>query len=284
MVQFALTFKLKHMKLLRYIVVVVSLQVLLHSCETDNLLDANKKQVYVDSSKMANVKFIQNFAGNTPQLPTAPNSTTGPQLFIYANGQKVNGTALGYAGFYPSTTVYSLINAGSNIKFDLVMARLNLAVVPNAPAPIAGDTLLSFNQTLEAGKFYSFMIGDSVPSLRVAVKEDIIGVPDFQNYRIRLANWLMNPTDTISVYSRRQASEIIQNITHKQISDWIQLPLPIISDTLELRRKGSTTTYATVGGTAPTFSPIGERYYTIIARGKTGVTGKTPSAGIVTNR
>jgi hypothetical protein len=118
----------------------------------------------------------------------------------------------------------------------------------------------------------------------VNVKEDIISNPEYQTYKVRLANWLMNPTDTITLYSRREAREIIQNITHKQYSDWVQLPLPIISDTLELRRKGTTTVYITIGGTAPTFSPIGERSYTVIARGKTGVTSKTPSASIVTNR
>lgn len=272
------------MKILSYIFILVSSVIGLSACETDNLLDENKKQEYIDSSKLANVKFIQNFAGNTPQLPTAPNSSTGPQVFIYANGKKVNGTALGYAGFFPSTTVYSLIEAGANVKFDVVMARLNLAVVPNIPAPSAGDTLLSFTQTLEAGKFYSFMIGDTVPALRVNVKEDIISNPEYQTYKVRLANWLMNPTDTITLYSRREAREIIQNITHKQYSDWIQLPLPIISDTLELRRKGTTAVYITVGGTAPTFSPVGERSYTVIARGKTGVTSKTPTASILTNR
>lgn len=272
------------MKFLSYLAITSYSVFVFTSCETENLLDENKKQEYVDSSQLANVKFIQNFAGNTPQLPTAPNSTTGPQVFIYANGQKVNGTALGYGGFYPSTTVYSLVEAGSNIKFDIVMARLNLAVVPNRPAPIAGDTLLSFTQSLEAGKFYSFMIGDTVPSLRVNVKEDVISNPEYQTYKIRVANWLMNSTDTITLYSRREAREIIQNITHKQYSDWVQLSLPVISDTLELRKKGTTAVYLTVGGAAPTFSPVGERSYTIIARGKTGVTGKTPSASILTNR
>ncbi len=95
-----------------------------------------------------------------------------------------------------------------------------------------------------------------------------------------MANWLMNLGDTINVYSRREGREIIQNISHKQISDWIELPLPIISDTIELRKKGTTAAYISVLG----FAPAGMRMYTILSRGKTGLTGKTPIASIITNR
>jgi len=90
----------------------------------------------------------------------------------------------------------------------------------------------------------------------------------------------MNLGDTINVYSRREGREIIQNITHKQISDWIELPLPVISDTIELRKKGTTAAYISV----LTFSPAGMRMYTILSRGKTGLTGKLPTASIITNR
>jgi hypothetical protein len=95
-----------------------------------------------------------------------------------------------------------------------------------------------------------------------------------------MANWLMNLGDTISVFSRRENREIIQNISHKQISDWIELPLPVISDTIELRKKGTTTAYISIQG----FVPAGMRMYTILTRGKTGLTGKLPAGTIITNR
>jgi hypothetical protein len=272
------------MKFSRLIIALASCIVIAGSCETDNLLDENIKYSDVDSASSAFVKIIQNFAGNTPQLPTAANLTTGPQVFVYANGQKLTGNALGYAGIFPATAIYAAVPAGQNMRIDVVQARMNLTVVPNVPAPIAGDTLVTVNQTLAAGKFYSVIIGDTVPKLTVDVREDVLAVPEYQTYKIRLANWDMNLNDTLTLYSRRQKAEIIQNVSHKQISDWVQLTLPIISDTLELRRKGSTATYLTVGGTAPTFSPAGMRMYTVFARGKTGVTAKTPSASIVTNR
>ncbi len=272
------------MTMLKYICSAAACCLLLASCGSKNLLDENVKSQNIDSSKVAFIKVIHNFAGNTPQVPTAPNATTGPQVFLYGNGSKLTGNALSYTNTYPASTVYAAIPSGSNIRFDVVLARINLAVVPNVPAPIAGDTLLTFNQTLDAGKFYSFYIGDTVPSLRVSVKEDVLALPEYQTYKIRVANYIMNPTDTLTLYSRREKAEIIQAIPHKQVSDWVQLNLPVISDTLELRKKGTATTYITVGGTAPAFAPAGLRMYTVVVRGKNGVTGKTNSASIVTNR
>ena len=123
-------------------------------------------------------------------------------------------------------------------------------------------------------------MGDTVPTRKVTVVEDLLPAPAYQRYKIRLSNWLMNVTDTISVFSRRENREIIQNISHKQISEWVDLPLPVISDTFELRKKGTTAAMITI----PTISPAGMRMYTILTRGKTGVTGKIPAATIITNR
>ena len=120
------------------------------SCIKDdvNLIDENNKWVYLDSSNSANIKVIQVFAGNTPLLPTAPSIYTGPQVFIYANGAKLNGTALGYINGttytgasttpsalgspWPITNVYANIPAGAT-RFDIINARMNLSVVPNIP-------------------------------------------------------------------------------------------------------------------------------------------------------
>lgn len=253
------------------------------ACNSKNLLDENKKWNFIDSSQLANIRVIQCFAGNTPQIPTAPNLTTGPQVFLYANGSKLNGIALSYGGQWPIPNVYATVPSG-NVRFEIIQARMNLSVVPNIPAPIAGDTLLSFSQNLQQGKYYSFFIGDTVPSLRVVVNEDKLDLPDYQTYKIRVANWIMNPSDTLTLFSRRQNAEIISAVPHKNVSNWVQVPLPVINDTLELRRKGSATTYITVGGTAPSFFPTGLRMYTVTVRGKTGVAGKAISASIVTNR
>ncbi|MEJ7627877.1 MAG: DUF4397 domain-containing protein [Ferruginibacter sp.] len=268
------------MKLFNSIIISCLALFTISSCEEKvNLIDENNKFISLDSSNSANIKVIQVFAGNTPQIPTAPNATTGPQVFLYANGAKLIGNALSYGGVWPATNVYGNIPAGST-KFEVINARLNLNVVPNLPAPAAGDTLATFTTTLEAGKYYSFYIGDTVPTVRVTVKEDNLVLPAYQTYKIRVANFVMNPLDTLTLYSTREKAEIISDITHKNVSDWVQLPLPIISDTLIFRKKGTTAAYVQFNG----FSPVGLRMYTFIGRGKNGVTGKTPSAAIITNR
>jgi len=266
------------------------------SCDKDvDLIEENNKWVYLDSSNSANIKVIQVYAGNTPLLPTAPSPYTGPQVFIYANGKKLNGTALGYINGttytgtsttpnalgvpWPTTNVYANIPPGST-RFDIINGRMDLTVVPNVPKFIAGDTLTTLTATLDKGKYYTLYIGDSVPNLRINVKEDNLPIPDYQTYKIRVANFLMDPLDTLTLFSVRQNAEIISNITHKNVSNWVQLPLPVISDTLIFRKKGTTTSYLQING----FSPTGLRMYTALARGKTGVTAKLPSASIITNR
>jgi len=252
------------------------------SCDKGtNLIDENNKWVYLDSANSANLKIVQVFAGNTPQVPTAPNLTTGPQIFIYANGAKLNGTSLGYGSAWPTPNVYANIPAGST-KFEILNGRIDLTVVPNIPKYIAGDTLGTMTATLDKGKYYTLYVGDTVPTVRMTLKEDVLPVPDYQMYKIRVANFSMNnnPTDTFNLFSTRQNAEIITDVTHKSVSNWVQLPLPILSDTLLLRKKGTTTVFAQVNG----FAPTGQRMYTIIGRGKTGVTAKTPAAAIIINR
>jgi hypothetical protein len=268
------------MRYLSIIMIAAVAALAMPSCKKKNLLDENNKAVFFDTTAVANIRVVHCFAGNAPQLPTAPNATTGPQVFVYANGKKLNGNALSYAGQWPSPNVYAGIDQGTNVRFDVVMARLNLAIVPNAPAPIAGDTLLTTNIPLQAGKFYSLYFSDTVGTYRLTAREDIMPTPDYQTYKIRLTHWMMNPTDTFNVFSRRTQTTIIPDITHKKISDWIQLDVPIISDTFEVRKKGSVTPFIQING----FAPAGLRFYTIVLRGKTGLTGKLPSAAILTNK
>ncbi len=250
------------------------------SCKKhDNIAD-NNKWVYLDSANTSNIRAIHIFAGNTPQLPTAA-VNTGPQVFIYANGAKLNGTALSYGGFWPAPNVYANLTQTGSVRFDVVMARLNFNVVPNVPAPIIGDTLLTTTAQLDKGKYYSLYFGDSIGGpYKLEVKEDILATPAYQKYKLRLANWSMNQSDTFDVFSKRENTTLINNITIKQISNWIELPLPIISDTLEVRKKNTTVPYVSLNG----FSPTGLRMYTLLARGKNGVTGKTNAAVLLTNR
>lgn len=271
------------MKILYKIVLIICIIIVgIFGCKKNtNLIDENNKWVLLDSSNSTNVKIIQVFASNTPQIPTAPNLTTGPQVFIYANGQKLNGLSLGYGSVWPTTNVYGNIPSG-NTRFDIINGRMDLTVVPNLPKFIAGDTLATFTATLDKGKYYSLYIGDTVPNMRVTLKEDNLILPDPLTYKIRVGNFSMNnnPTDTFNLFSVRQNAEIITDISHKNISDWVQIPIPILNDTLIFRKKGNVLPYLIVS-----IPPnAAQRMVTIIAKGKSGVTAKLPSTTILINR
>lgn len=255
------------------------------ACDTNkDLISENNKFAMLDTLDVGFVKIVNNHAAVTPQIPGAA-ANTGPQVFLYANGVKVNGNNLGYAGIYPATTVYSALKSGST-EFTVILARLNTTVVPNIPAPIAGDTLLRFTQSIEKGKYYSVMLTDTLPSMKAVVYEDDLNLPAAKKFKIRLINNTMNPLDTLVLYSRLQKANIIGNTLHKKASSYVELDVPTLNDTLEVRSATGTAALYYVGSqTAPqAFLPVWQRIYTIVARGKTGLTSKTPSASLVTNR
>ncbi len=255
---------------------IVLATVLMGCSKKKDLIDENNKWQFTDPANAAYLRIIHSHAANTPTLT----GTTGPQVFVYLNSQKLNGTSLSYAGAWPATSVYAAVPAGLK-TYEFVMARMSTAT-PSVPVPIAGDTVARayFNST--AGKYYSMYLVDTFPALTTLITEDALVVPANGNYSIRLVNTTANVTDTLSLFSRLSQTNIISNITHKKTSSFVELPIPIISDTLEVRKKGTTVAAYYVGSqTAPqSFSPIGKRIYTVVARGKNGLTGKTPSASL----
>ncbi|MBL7726889.1 MAG: DUF4397 domain-containing protein [Dinghuibacter sp.] len=264
------------------ILLTVSVFSIYSSCTKKDLIDENRKWEFPDEQDVGMVRFYHNYSGKTPALPGA----TSPSVFLYANGAKLNGNGLGYAGSWPSPNDYATVKTGAT-TFLGVLARLNTTVVPNIPAPIAGDTVLNFNFNVEKGKFYSVFLVDTAPSIRALVKEENFVVPELGKYKIRLVNLTSNITDSLNLYSRNARAVLIPNITHKQVSDFIELPLNTINDTLEIRRPGGTSAmYFVNSQTAPQpFFPTGQRIYTVVCRGKTASTpNNTPSAGLLTNR
>lgn len=260
----------------------VALLSIYSSCTKKDLIEENNKWEYTDDHNVGYVKVLHNYSGKTPALPSA----TSPSIFVYANGAKLNGTGLTYATVWPATSVYSEIKAGSN-TFLGVLARMNTTVTPNVPAPIAGDTIINFNFNVEKGKYYSVYLVDTAPTMRALIKEDNLVLPNVGSFKIRLANLTSNPLDSLILYSRNSRANLISNVTHKQISDFVELPLLTINDTLEIRRPGGTTAmYYVNSATAPQpFFPIGQRLYTVVCRGKTASTpNNTPTANLVTNR
>lgn len=245
------------------------------ACKKNKLDDVNQL-LDSDQTNNANVKFIHTFASITPALTTG----AGPNIFMYQNGKKLNGSTTGssslvYGGISPLTTSYSLIPFGP-IYFQGIMAR----VAGSIPAPIAGDTVFTASQGLISGKYYSLFLTDTVPTPSIKVVEDDMSLPDTGKYKIRFGNFISNPTESYSVWSRREGKLILDNISYKTVSNFISLAIPIGLDTFDLRKVGTTVNISSINS----FSPVQQRIYTLFSRGKTGISTRALTLSFYTNR
>jgi hypothetical protein len=266
------------MNIKKIIIASLVISSLLAACEkTTKLLDENVKWTNVDTANMAQVKIIHAFPSLTPALPGG----SGPVMTVFANDKKLAGTtassfSLAYNGTFPASTAYSVLTPGS-VTFSFVMNRYNTA---GNFAPQAGDTLFQSTQNLVAGKKYSLFLVDTTEHPGVLAVEDNWTIPAPTNYQLRYANLVANPDDRYDVYSIRQVGNIFTNVGYRQVTNFINLPVPQISDTLIVRMAGTMTVIDSVKG----FLPSPQRVYTAYSRGKTGVKGRTPATTYYTNR
>jgi hypothetical protein len=248
------------------------------SCErTTELLDENIRFQYSDTAANASIKFINAFPSLTPALT----ANAGPSVVIFMDGKKINGTtsatlnAFVYNTTFPVNTSYSLLPA-SNHTFNFIMNRYTAGVF----TPVAGDTVFRATSTLAAGKKYSFFLVDTAQNPGVLIKEDNWIVPQQDKYQVRYANLVANPNERVDVFSIRQNANIFTSVGYKDVSDYVELPVPTIADSLIVRFAGT----MNVRDTLKAFFPTPQRVYTWYSRGKTGVTGRTPATAFVTNR
>lgn len=267
------------MTIKKFFMIAFPATMLLAACKkTTELLDENNVWVNSDQTKNANVKFIHAFASITPAITTG----AGPVMAVYMNTIKITGTTatantLSYGSLFPATTVYSFLPAG-NANFSFIMNRWTSGVF----APVAGDTVFKSTVNLQAGKYYSLFLVDTTQTPTVLVNEDALKVPALDKFSVRFANLAANPTERLDVYSVRQETNVFSNVGYKAITDFIDLPVPVISDTFHVRLTGTTTNLYSLN----TFTGTPQRMYTFYSRGKRGLTGATrvPNITFYTNR
>jgi hypothetical protein len=74
----------------------------------------------------------------------------------------------------------------------------------------------------------------------------------------------MIPTaDTLEIVSKNSNTVLATNVTYKTVSNFIELPLNTRNDTIQLRKKGTTTVLTD----QKPFFPATERVYTFVCRG-----------------
>lgn len=266
-----------HIKLLLLILV----PVIIFSCvkEVDDNLDRLEKFYLNNPEAIAQVKFVHAYTpltlGGSPAQST---STVGFRITM--DGNKINGAGNAsvttntfmYGGVFPATTAYAFLPPGSR-NFKFIMNR----VANGAFVPVTGDEYLSTTVALAAGKKYSMFIAD--PYTTGYLVEDNYDEPARNAYGLRFVNVTGESATRYDVVSARYGTKLFSNIGYKEMTNYIYLGTTS-ADTLYLRTAGTTTVVSQING----FTPGPQRVYTLYARGKTGVTGRTPSLTSYTNR
>ncbi len=233
------------------------------SCGEKNLIEKNQQWEFVNPEN-TNLKVISAYTSN---IPVGAPGVGVTRFYIYQNGVKLNGNAIGTAGSWPGPATYASVIPGTS-KFDFVLDR---RVGNDYGKPVVGDTTFKGSQTFEKSKYYSlFMIGAS-PTQELYSIEDKITNPKEGFYHARFGNLAIVPAaKSVDVYSRREKKVIASNIAFKSFTDFVELPVPTISDTLDIRDVGTTK----VNYSFNTFLPTSRRVYTFYTYGRATFTAE----------
>jgi Domain of unknown function (DUF4397) len=253
------------------IIAILCTATLLAGCAKNKLKD---NYYWTTQPGNANIRFIHAYTSLTP---SAAVPAAGPVVDFFVNNEKISGigsttgtvAAIAYGGVFPlpAGQYASVVPGEVPIK----------AAVYRAPGstPQATDVIANGKFNLEAGKFYSAFLVDTMPSpapanVNIAIVQDDITKAKSGSFKIRFAH--MIPTlDTLEIVQKTGLRLLVTDITYKKVSNFIELPLFSSSDSIYLRRKGSTAVLTGSGA----FLPGSERVYTFLCRGLYGTTSGT---------
>lgn len=280
----------KHIKLLLLALV----PVIIFSCvkETDDNLDRLEKFYLDNPEAISQVKFIHAYTpltiNGTAAAVTASNGTvSGTGFRITMDGNKINGAqnnaantnTLIWGGVYPPTIAYAFLPPGAH-NFKFIMNRITSGNF----APISGDEVFSGNVALTAGKKYSMFIADPYGPPAPYLIQDNFAVPPLNQYGLRFVNLCGDAATRFDIVSARFGYKLFADVGYKEMKDYIYLPTTTL-DTIYLKTAGTNTVIATYPASGSGgFLPGTQKVYTLYARGKTGVSGRTPSLALYTNR
>jgi hypothetical protein len=230
----------------------------LFSCEK-NLIEANQQWQFADPLK-ANIKVVNTYASNIPAGAPGVGVT---RFYVYQDLDKLNGNALPSPGSWPGSATYASVKPGTT-AFNLILDR---RVGNDYGKPAKGDTAFKGNIPLEASKFYTlFLIGES-PNQSLYSIEDKLVEPQENFYAARFINLVVSPTPKpVDVYSRREKKNLATNLAFKTTTEFINIPVATIGDTLDVRDVGTTKILYSLAN----FNPASRRIYTFYTYGKTG--------------
>jgi hypothetical protein len=248
---------------------IVTVLMIITACEKDFTKFTNEPLFIGDQAFLRVMHVSPNFRA----VQNKPDSFN-----VYVGASKVNGSLFTYNGAFPAAAInantYAAVPSGSQA------IRLSLQGVNN----IDSVTIMQLDKNLEAGKYYTFFITDSLKAQQDRIwVNDINFIPtDTTQYKVRFAHMILNDSagKKVDVYSFRQAANIFSNISPGTVTDYASIATPTTIDTISIRRSGTGFELARINGV----SYVKTRLYTILFKGSPGLaSGTKPRSVIVYN-
>ena len=235
------------------------------------LVACNKETTYIADPVSSRSDAFIKFLHVSPTLATITgqaDNITLLNLDLKSNTySKITGTPLAYEKYFPTTT-----NAYATIPTGMQTIKFSLAAVSQK------DSMELFLKKvqIDAGKYYSFIITDSIKSetnsKAMFLQDDLLTLGASQiGMRFVHAIWNDTAAKNVDIFSVRNNANIFSARSAGTASTFTPLNYFTTSDTLIVRRAGTTFALATMN--SATFTP--GRNYTLVYKGNGAVTTTT---------
>lgn len=222
----------------------------------------------VELESKAFLKVIHVAPGFT-QVFNAPDNFN---VLVGALGGTRIAASMTYNSAFPVNTIntdtYAAVPAGAQ----------DIRLVARGTVNIDSVTIAAFPKNLEAGKFYTLVITDSITTAPAATKifsNDAVFWPNSGVYSLRFIHAVMNDTvgKTVDVYSARKGGNVFTNVAPGTVLNFADQTWSNLADTIIIRRSGVTPVQelARINGVSFT----NRRVYTILYKGNTTITAST---------
>lgn len=188
---------------------------------------------------------------------------------VYVGDGKVNATFLTYNSQFPSANAYFAVPAGQ----QTIRLALQGVLTPDSA------TLATFTKTLEPNAYYSFIVTDSVLKNNEAKQiftKDVFAPTDTAHVTVRFVNAVLDDAANVDVYSKLYATNILTNVAPGTSTPFGQFSYTTATDSLIVRRAGTTTELARLG---PALART--RAYTVVYKGQASVTTGTRARSLI---
>ena len=226
------------------------------------------------SKSLKETFLTQSNFSNTSQIQVYIPMVNATRNYIYIDGNPITGSTMSTASIFPSSGYAASITGG--LRNFLVRDTSSLITATQVP--------LSFAENMQAGKNYTIFIYDTISAPKQKTVQTDIVIPSDTTARLRLANFVYNPTGipAVDVYSFIKGANIFTNLQVTDVTGFIpyasgaNVPGATTTDTLYFRETGTLNQI-----TKQAITLTLKRNYTVVLRGS--YRSPTKLVSVITN-